>query len=84
MLAEVREAKFQAEEQQEALINLNTHLASAKQETFNAHQTIGELEQQAEQQQAQQQHLLDELDKSQVDAYSWSASAFACLGAVAC
>ena len=68
MLAEVREAKFLAQEQQEALTSLNSHLAAAKAETLNATQTIGELEQQAQLQQAQEQHLLDELSRSQVCA----------------
>lgn len=66
VLAEVREAKFLTQEQQEALTTLNSHLAAAKAETFNATQAIGELEQQAQVQQAQEQHLLDELSRSQV------------------
>lgn len=66
MLAQVREAKFLAQEQQEALTTLNRHLAAAKADTFNATEAVGELEQQAQVQQAQEQHLLDELSRSQV------------------
>lgn len=66
VLAEVREAKFMAQEQQEALSSLNSHLASAKAEAFTATQTIEELEEQGQQQHSQQQHLLDELSRAQV------------------
>ena len=55
-----------AQEQQEALTTLNSHLAAAKAETCNATQAIDELEQQSQVQQAQEQHLLDELSRSQV------------------
>lgn len=66
VLAEVREAKFRTQEQQEALTRLNSDLAAAKAETFDATQSMSELEQEAQLQQAQQQHLLDELSRSQV------------------
>ncbi len=66
VLAELREAKFGAEELQESVTGLETELTAAVQQMAVAQQNNAELEEEVVVQGRQQQHLLDELSQSQV------------------
>lgn len=66
VLAELREARFAGQEQQESLAGLEAQLAAGGQQLARAQQNIAELEEEVAVQSRQQQHLLDELAQSQV------------------
>ena len=66
MLAELRDAKFAAEEQQERVAALEAAMAAATQQVSTAQQSNARLEEEVLLQSQQQQHLLDELSQSQV------------------
>ena len=66
MLAELRDANFAAEEQQERLTALEAAMAAATQHMLTAQQSNARLEKEVLLQSQQQQHLLDELSQSQV------------------
>lgn len=66
MLAELRDAKFAAEEQQERVTALEAGMAGATQQVSTAQQNNARLEEEVLLQSQQQQHLLDELSQSQV------------------
>lgn len=66
VLAELREAKFAAEEQQESLTALEAAMAATTHQLSTAQQSNASLEKEVLLQGQQQQHLLDELSQSQV------------------
>jgi len=66
VLAELRDANFAAEEQQESLTALEASIEAATQQLSTAQQSNAELEKEVLLQSQQQQHLLDELSQSQV------------------
>ena len=66
MLAELREAKFAAEEQQDRVTGLQADLAAAIHQAAIAQQSNTKLQEEALVHSRQQQHLLDELSQSQV------------------
>lgn len=66
VLAELRDAKFAAEEQQERVTALEAAVAAATQQVSTAQQSNAGLEKEVLLQSQQQQHLLDELSQSQV------------------
>ncbi|KAL0021976.1 hypothetical protein WJX77_002082 [Trebouxia sp. C0004] len=68
VLAELRDANFAAEEQQESLTALEAALAAATQQLSTAQQSKARLETEVLLQSQQQQHLLDELSQSQEES----------------
>ncbi len=63
VLAELRDANFAAEEQQESLTALEASIEAATQQLSTAQQSNAELEKEVLLQSQQQQHLLDELSQ---------------------